>query len=272
ACKRYEKDRITRPRLVLGGNKKPIPGLFASSEGAGGVHGANRLGGSSLLGCVVFGRVAGDTAASYLLESLLSPSASSGRRLPPSALPSNVQLPLWERYPSSQLYQSHRLAPSKLTYVAPRPPRRNERPPVREPFRPSERPRKSEEEPNNWGYTATRRSGGRTSLDSNATTFSSSSSTSRSRLPPPSSRPPPFYARLSSPPRNNDNRKTPRSRNSSTDVSNSSKGKKGGRGSNGGLPRWGQATPPDWWLEEKRKRTKKAKGRVLDVGDGWYLR
>lgn len=28
---------------------KPIPGLFASGEIAGGVHGANRLGGSSLL-------------------------------------------------------------------------------------------------------------------------------------------------------------------------------------------------------------------------------
>ncbi|RIB03936.1 hypothetical protein C2G38_2133414 [Gigaspora rosea] len=32
-----------------------IPGLFASGEIAGGVHGANRLGGSSLLGCVIYG-------------------------------------------------------------------------------------------------------------------------------------------------------------------------------------------------------------------------
>ncbi|OJT15326.1 Fumarate reductase [Trametes pubescens] len=47
---------------------KPIPGLFAAGEVAGGVHGANRLGGSSLLGCVVFGRVSGDSAASYLLQ------------------------------------------------------------------------------------------------------------------------------------------------------------------------------------------------------------
>jgi succinate dehydrogenase/fumarate reductase flavoprotein subunit len=30
-------------------NKKAIPGLFACGELAGGVHGANRLGGSSLL-------------------------------------------------------------------------------------------------------------------------------------------------------------------------------------------------------------------------------
>ncbi|CAG8451965.1 8798_t:CDS:2 [Ambispora leptoticha] len=51
---------------------KVIPGLYATGELAGGVHGANRLGGSSLLGCVVFGRVAGDSAASYLLHNLSS--------------------------------------------------------------------------------------------------------------------------------------------------------------------------------------------------------
>ncbi|KAF9777926.1 FAD binding domain-containing protein [Thelephora terrestris] len=53
---------------VLGTGGKPIPGLFAAGEVAGGVHGANRLGGSSLLGCVVFGRVSGDSAAAYLLQ------------------------------------------------------------------------------------------------------------------------------------------------------------------------------------------------------------
>ena len=53
---------------VLGADGKPIPGLFAAGEVAGGVHGANRLGGSSLLGCVVFGRVSGDSAAAYLLQ------------------------------------------------------------------------------------------------------------------------------------------------------------------------------------------------------------
>ncbi|THH27983.1 hypothetical protein EUX98_g6210 [Antrodiella citrinella] len=55
---------------VVGKDGKPIPGLFAAGEVAGGVHGANRLGGSSLLGCVVFGRVSGDSAASYLLQRL----------------------------------------------------------------------------------------------------------------------------------------------------------------------------------------------------------
>jgi succinate dehydrogenase/fumarate reductase flavoprotein subunit len=36
-----------------------IAGLFCTGEVMGGVHGVNRLGGSSLLDCVVFGRVAG---------------------------------------------------------------------------------------------------------------------------------------------------------------------------------------------------------------------
>ncbi|RIA79797.1 fumarate reductase [Glomus cerebriforme] len=58
---------------------KAISGLYASGEIAGGVHGANRLGGSSLLGCVVFGRVAGDSASRYLLQNLSNATAS--RRL-----------------------------------------------------------------------------------------------------------------------------------------------------------------------------------------------
>lgn len=42
-------------------------------------QGANRLGGSSLLGCVVFGRVAADSAASYLLHSLATGSGPAAR-------------------------------------------------------------------------------------------------------------------------------------------------------------------------------------------------
>jgi Cytochrome b5-like Heme/Steroid binding domain len=44
---------------------------------AGGVHGANRLGGSSLLGCVVYGRVAGDSAAKYLFQRVLTQGSST---------------------------------------------------------------------------------------------------------------------------------------------------------------------------------------------------
>merc|ERR1712157_19390 len=51
----------------LGAGGKPIPGLYAAGEVAGGVHGNNRLGGNSLLDCVVFGRVAGKACAKYML-------------------------------------------------------------------------------------------------------------------------------------------------------------------------------------------------------------
>merc|ERR1719281_30606 len=43
-----------------------ISGLYAAGEAMGGVHGNNRLGGNSLLDCVVFGRVSGRSAARHL--------------------------------------------------------------------------------------------------------------------------------------------------------------------------------------------------------------
>ncbi|KAI1371152.1 Flavocytochrome c [Hypoxylon crocopeplum] len=49
-----------------GGELTPIPGLWAAGEITGGIHGANRLGGSSLLECAVFGRIAGAEAAKSL--------------------------------------------------------------------------------------------------------------------------------------------------------------------------------------------------------------
>jgi succinate dehydrogenase/fumarate reductase flavoprotein subunit len=64
---------------VLDTSGKPIEGLFASGEIAGGVHGANRLGGSSLLGCVVFGRVAGASVSSYLLRGISTGKIAAGR-------------------------------------------------------------------------------------------------------------------------------------------------------------------------------------------------
>ncbi len=42
-----------------------VPGLYAAGEVAGGMHGANRLGGNSLSDLLVFGRRAGQYAAEY---------------------------------------------------------------------------------------------------------------------------------------------------------------------------------------------------------------
>merc|ERR1712137_80834 len=57
---------------VVDNTGNPIPGLFCAGEVLGGIHGENRLGGSSLLDCVVFGRRAGASATRYLLNRLSS--------------------------------------------------------------------------------------------------------------------------------------------------------------------------------------------------------
>jgi len=58
---------IDTDSAVVNTNGEAIPGLYAAGEVAGGVHGNNRLGGNSLLDCVVFGRVAGQACAKYML-------------------------------------------------------------------------------------------------------------------------------------------------------------------------------------------------------------
>jgi succinate dehydrogenase / fumarate reductase flavoprotein subunit len=53
-------------QVIDGANKTPILGLFAAGECACvSVHGANRLGTNSLLDCIVFGEIAGESAARY---------------------------------------------------------------------------------------------------------------------------------------------------------------------------------------------------------------
>lgn len=54
---------FTEAGRVLRADKTPIDGIWAAGEITGGLHGDNRLGGSSLLECVVFGRIAGAEAA-----------------------------------------------------------------------------------------------------------------------------------------------------------------------------------------------------------------
>ena len=56
---------------VLDPTSKPVPNLYCAGEVCGGVHGKNRLGGNSLLDCVVFGRVSARTATRNLLRSLM---------------------------------------------------------------------------------------------------------------------------------------------------------------------------------------------------------
>ncbi|MBN1856258.1 MAG: FAD-binding protein [Dehalococcoidia bacterium] len=41
----------------------PIGGLYAAGEATGGVHGACRLGSCAITDCLVFGRIAGRSAA-----------------------------------------------------------------------------------------------------------------------------------------------------------------------------------------------------------------
>ncbi|KAI8090254.1 FAD binding domain-containing protein [Gilbertella persicaria] len=72
---------ITPDAEIKSTDGKPISGLFATGEMCGGVHGANRLGGSSLLGCVVFGRVAGQSAARHLFSQLVNKSQVAQQRL-----------------------------------------------------------------------------------------------------------------------------------------------------------------------------------------------
>jgi len=58
--------KINSDAESLASGDKVIGGLFAAGEAAGGIHGNNRLGGNSLLDCVVYGRVSGRSAARYL--------------------------------------------------------------------------------------------------------------------------------------------------------------------------------------------------------------
>jgi flavocytochrome c len=55
--------RINSQAQVLDQSGQPIPGLYAAGQVVGGVHGADYIGGSALLECVVYGIIAGEQAA-----------------------------------------------------------------------------------------------------------------------------------------------------------------------------------------------------------------
>ena len=54
---------INESTQVLKEDGSAIAGLYAAGEVTGGVHGANRLGGNAVADFVVFGRIAGQSAA-----------------------------------------------------------------------------------------------------------------------------------------------------------------------------------------------------------------
>merc|ERR1711879_997604 len=57
--------KIDADAQCLDKDDKVVGGLYGAGEAAGGIHGSNRLGGNSLLDCVVYGRVSGRSAARY---------------------------------------------------------------------------------------------------------------------------------------------------------------------------------------------------------------
>ena len=58
--------KINTNAEVIDTNGSVIPGLFAAGEVTGGVHGGNRLGGNAVADFVIFGRIAGTSAAEYI--------------------------------------------------------------------------------------------------------------------------------------------------------------------------------------------------------------
>ena len=57
--------RINTNAEVLGKNGRPIKGRYAAGEITGGIHGANRIGGNAVTDITVFGKIAGENAATY---------------------------------------------------------------------------------------------------------------------------------------------------------------------------------------------------------------
>ena len=67
--------KIDTDAEVISTDGSVIPGLFAAGETTGGVHGGNRIGGNAVCDFVVFGRIAGLSAADYAAAQELAPAA-----------------------------------------------------------------------------------------------------------------------------------------------------------------------------------------------------
>jgi succinate dehydrogenase/fumarate reductase flavoprotein subunit len=84
---------------VITKDAKIIPGLFVAGEAQGGVHGVNRLGGSSLLDCVVYGRIAGKSSCKFLLDEMITASPPK-----PSFVPNKAAAGFAEEDPNAAFY------------------------------------------------------------------------------------------------------------------------------------------------------------------------
>jgi succinate dehydrogenase/fumarate reductase flavoprotein subunit len=59
---------ISEKAQVMNIDHKPIEGLYAAGEVAGGFHGGDRLGSCATLDCITFGRIAGHSAATRTVQ------------------------------------------------------------------------------------------------------------------------------------------------------------------------------------------------------------
>ncbi|MPZ13437.1 MAG: FAD-binding protein [Chloroflexi bacterium] len=76
----------------------PLPGLFVVGESAGGVHGANRLGGNAFCEGLVFGTIAGQAAARFASANAPSPYVPDPISVSPRAPdPQPTVLSIWKR-------------------------------------------------------------------------------------------------------------------------------------------------------------------------------
>ena len=57
--------KINSSAEVISTDGNVIPGLFAAGETTGGIHGGNRVGGNAVCDFIVFGRIAGQSAADF---------------------------------------------------------------------------------------------------------------------------------------------------------------------------------------------------------------
>ena len=85
--------KIDTEAQVINTEGKPIPGLFAAGEVTGGVHGGNRLGGNAVADIVIFGRIAAQSAISYLAGATPAADTATSAEAPAPAASAGTFIP-----------------------------------------------------------------------------------------------------------------------------------------------------------------------------------